>query len=357
MTRPALSGQGHAPSHTEAFDAWTTQLASAKDFDPEKSASYRLIWNKWARFLAGQETPWAFATPVQVVHFLHHDIEPVKPVNGAGEPRPVSEVTRRRYFRVLTRIYQFAQHQGWIALNPAAGLAIADRPPSEDPKGAVLMPSLWAALPGFFRDDDKRGMGNVRDAAMLWLLYDSAITPEELRGLLVSDVLFGPPFEGHRVCDEVCQPWDAAVTMSATVCLAVQGGRGQHQSRILPLTVRAANALQAWLAQRPEVLDAANQRMPANWLFFTNRLMPLSAVGLLQVVTKTISRAYIGAGLSPPARCGPQVMRNTRMVMALESGMAVGDVLRCAGLRDIRGLAHLRACLRAGILVEDHPAP
>ena len=71
--------------------------------------------------------------------FINHG--PQSPKNT----RP-SDITRRRYWRVLDRVYDHAVLHRWAASNPAQGITAQDMPPSEDPKGAVLSARMWRAL-------------------------------------------------------------------------------------------------------------------------------------------------------------------------------------------------------------------
>src|SRR2546429_8332588 len=87
--------------------------------------------------------------------------------------RRISEVTRRRYWRLLERIYDHALDHGWVSANPAAGLAPQERPPAEDGQGHCLPAPLWNALPRHIPMAD--GFQSARDRAILLLLYELAL--------------------------------------------------------------------------------------------------------------------------------------------------------------------------------------
>ncbi|MFW9272972.1 hypothetical protein ACN9O0_12875, partial [Glaesserella parasuis] len=84
------------------------------------------------------------ATAVDVQNFLRPR---EGQLSGHQPGRRISEVTRRRYWRLLERIYDHALDHGWVSANPAAGLAPQERPPAEDGQGHCLPAPLWNALP------------------------------------------------------------------------------------------------------------------------------------------------------------------------------------------------------------------
>ena len=68
---------------------------------------------------------WQQATAVDVQNFLRPR---EGQLSGHQPGRRISEVTRRRYWRLLERIYDHALDHGWVSANPAAGLAPQERP-------------------------------------------------------------------------------------------------------------------------------------------------------------------------------------------------------------------------------------
>lgn len=68
----------------------------------------------------------------------------------------------------------------------------------------------------------------------------------------------------------------------------------------------------------------------------------MSMHALLYLVTKTIRTACQSSNLPPPARLGPQVVRNTVLVRWLNSDFTVEQVVKAAGLKNAKGLYHLR---------------
>ena len=189
------------PTGSQLFRDWLEHEGSKSwdALDTSPDGNYEKVWLAWLMHLSGQapisgkerparrqrsSKPWHQATELDVQSFLqirdgqraHHHPE-----------RKISPVTRRRYWRLLERIYDHAMEHGWISANPATGLEPAERPPSEDGKGHCLPPLLWQSLPRHFPSAD--GYQDARDRAIVLLLYELALAPEEVRCLLWKNLL------------------------------------------------------------------------------------------------------------------------------------------------------------------------
>jgi site-specific recombinase XerD len=108
----------------------------------------------------------------------------------------VSEITRRRYWRLLERIYAHALHRGWVSSNPAQDLAEADIPPQEDPQGAILAPAVWQALEALLDEGAAQEPKEVRKRAMLCCLLELGLMPMEVRGLMPGVLQYEPGGQG-----------------------------------------------------------------------------------------------------------------------------------------------------------------
>lgn len=276
---------------------------------------YGFIWQSWLRFLAGggHEGPqaWAAATPQQVLTFINHG--PQSPKHS--QP---SDITRRRYWRVLDRVYDHAVLHQWASSNPAQGLSQQEMPPSEDPQGAILSPRMWRALQRQLPAPDD--LISCRDRAILVLLMELGLTPEEVCGLELA----------HLCWSEASPPQLSAIQ--------VVGAR-DRQSRTLPTSPQLHQALQHWLQARAGYHAMQGQAA----LFCTRKAPQLSSHTLLHLVTKTLKQATAASGLPAPARMGPQVLRNTVLVQWLDAGCSVQEVLQRAGMKNPNALQHLRA--------------
>ncbi len=291
-------------------DAWAPLTADA-------AKPYRFIWGAWSKFLQGQRVngmAWNDAGAVEVLHFINH-------IPQTAKGRKVSDITRRRYWRVLDRIYDHALFNGWVPANPVHAVASTERPPSEDPKGAVLSDAMWqAGIAHIPAGDDLVG---ARDRAVLMMLFELGLAPEELRMLGVDNILYSEPMGSE---DE-----------KKIIGVHIEGLR-DNQQRKLAISTPLAAGLAHWLRARAHY--PAMQGEPS--LFCSRKSRTLSNHTLLHLVTKTLSEAAQSAGLPTPARLGPQIVRNTAIVRWLNAGMALNDVIERAGLKNVNGLLHLR---------------
>jgi len=297
----------------------------------EKGAGlYRKGWASWLKFLhatedeAGQAVPWYAAQGSDVLRFLQSGLRNRK----AGVP--VSEITRRRYFRMLERIYDYALHQGWVNSNPALQIHEKERPPSETYQGAVLMTELWhAALALLPSERDKSNLG-VRNRALLLCLFHLGLMPQEVRALTIEDVL--------RKTD------DSAGRHGRVTALQLDGP-GPNQRRRLAAPLELADALEVWC----EVRSAYRGARDNNILFCSSHGRQMTSENLLFLCRGLLLRAAAATGLPPPPRLGPQIVRNTSIVMWLNSGVAPAEVVSRAGLKDIKALLHLREAVHESV--------
>ena len=213
-----------------AFEHWLMTCGQNpwEPLSPEAARPYRFIWLSWLRFLSGEQAEaiqpfaWARATPVQVLQFINHAPQSPK----SHKP---SDITRRRYWRVLDRVYDHAVLHQWARSNPAQGLAAQDIPPSENPQGAILSPRMWRALQQHIPQPDD--LISSRDRAILMLLMELGLTPEEVKHLEVGNLRWSE--DEPRVIQS----------------LLVAGERDM-QTRTLPVSPQLHHALQAWLQAR-----------------------------------------------------------------------------------------------------------
>ena len=299
-----------------AFDHWLLTCGQNpwEPLSPDAAKPYGFIWHSWLRFLATTNSDphaWVQATPAQVLAFINH---------GPQSPKSTqpSDITRRRYWRVLDRVYDHAVLHRWVPGNPAQGITAQDMPPSEDPKGAILSARMWRALERQIPLPDD--LISCRDRAVLMLLMELGLTPEEVRLLEM----------GHLRWSE-----EAPRTI---VALQIEGERDK-QSRTLPVSSKLYAALQHWLQARAGYHAMQGQSA----LFCTRKAPQLSNHTLLHLVTKTLKQAAAASQLDEPARMGPQVLRNTVLVQWLDAGCSVSEVLERAGMKSPNALQHLRA--------------
>lgn len=328
------------PDAQTAFSHWQrAELDQQALSDPQKT-SYALVWQSWVQQLyACSQDPaahshaqkgklWHQATAEDVAHFLQ--IRPGQRAHHQPE-RQISEVTRRRYWRLLDRIYSHAQLLGWVSYNPVQAIHPIERPAPEQTMGHVLPQALWNALPRYFPGSDN--LQCARDRAVLYLLYDLALAPEEVRALTMGSLR---------------NAQQALLQAADKPCFVQIQGLRAAQNRCLPLPASSQAALAAWLPFRSQSGSAADPQAP---LFESRKGGPLTIRALFHITAKTIALAQKAceshARPLPLARMGPQVMRNTAIVQWLHAGIAPTEVIERIGVEQVRALAHLQHCIAA----------
>ncbi|MEQ6436345.1 tyrosine-type recombinase/integrase [Comamonas sp. w2-DMI] len=339
--RHGVTSVSNKPKSADAFfDAWIahvneTAVYGKESIDPTRSTSYRFIWRSWCKYLASsQEGPNApytmanplLAVPVDVSRFLASGMKGSKP------GRAISDVTRRRYYSVLQRIYAFCASQAWMECSPLDTLAQQDIPMAEKHTGSILTPQQWDACTRRYGNP----AGNtfeIRDHAILMLLFKLGLRPEEIRALRVQDFQIG---------------------IADMPTLRILPRSGPAQERTLPLDDQSAEAIQNWKRVRKDLAVVINTnkalqadfnddrlRAASDTLFVTRSSMELAKVPLLNLVKAHIERSCSEAGLEMPVRMGPQIVRNTRLIIWLHSGLEVDAVAVMAGLKNRKGFLHL----------------
>lgn len=305
---------------SDLFNSWLSHRSTC-NYDPlsEKAAKpYLAIWTSWAQWLAGRNAPgsppksYLDATAVDIASFLANG---PSPRSSRRVNMPLSEITRRRYWRVLDAVYGHAKNLGLIAQNPAEGLIGDDMPPPEKPIGQVFtveqMAALIATLP------QGPNLWKLRDRAMLDLLIYEALSVAELCAMSAADLNPSQVDQGRFV-------------------LSIEGKR-KAQARQMNLGPEASASLANWLDASPTKSFAEQDP-----IFITERLRRISPRVVFHLVATTVSKALVASNLPLPKHIGPQVLRNTRIVHWVNSGVHLDVVMLRAGLKDQQSLRGLR---------------
>ena len=319
-------------SADEFFEQWLEHCSNddqraINDFD-----FFRYFWISWTKFLAKGGDPdnprwvhWTDADPVLVKGYLTGGIK----VRGSGVK--ISEITKRRYWRLLERVYDYAMERGLVATNPAAGIADKEKPPSEDPKGAILSPVVWEQCIKMLREDSGEALNlkasDIRNRALLLVLFELGLTSAEVRALSHESFVDGRGGKG------------ASIRITS-------GGVNQLRTMVVSDEVRSAVA--SWL----QVRATAGKHAMTPALFSSQTGKPMTDENLLVLVRAHLLAASRAAGQGDPVRAGPQIVRNTRLVQWMLSGMPQPEVALRAGLKNVRGLLHLRQHLPDGPRLE-----
>lgn len=325
---------------TAVYDAWLAhQNASVsrghEQITDDVSKSYRYIWLRWCKYLCSsnsvefESARWQSASSEQLLSFLSSGMLRTR----TGTP---SKTSQRRYWSVLSRVYAYAHSNGWVSSNPAEDISPAEKPPSERPEGAVLTPLQYEAcfkvLPPALGTPLE-----ARDRAMFLLVLNLGLTPQEIRELCVMDL-------------------DREPSTGRITHVCISPNRSTHQSRRMAVDRGTSDALMFWLTQRHQFscLQELLGSMPKDGItkndrhavttLFISRKQPAVSMGTLRYVTEAlIKKACDSLKQDPPTRCGPQTIRNTVLIKWLGEGIDSGMVAKMAGLKNAKGLYHLRA--------------
>lgn len=313
------------------FESWLDVRSKAErsPLSAKSAGPYRHVWKSWVQWLTSPRTgsdgaalpahapAWTLATAAHVMRFLEQGVEPAASARR-GKTAPISEITRRRYWRLLQQVYQHAVEKGLIDRNPVVAGPDVKAPPQEVSQGLVLNEYQWEAVAAA----KPRGLSkwDVRDRAILSLLMDGALSTAEIGALRM-----------HHVGEHFTN-----VTLSIP-----QVGKRHAQERVLVLETEASHDLRHWLDIR-RTLTPHPATDPA-LVFLTNRGRPIGMRILFYLVSQTLISGFKQRGFDLPQHIGPHVLRNTRIVMWIRDGVPVDEVCRRAGLKDFRSLHGLRA--------------
>lgn len=309
----------------------------------EQRRQYELLWEHWLAFLAKQQgrsanqvarsRGWLRPAARDIQLFLQsgrseHSKANARLVGGTGGSERArrtrltqgySPTTKRRYWRVLQRIYEFAlvakKLAGDDVPNPFTPLADALKLRAEAPEGLVLSIPVWNAIPRVLGVTAQDPL-TARNRAAVLLLMDAAITPGELLALPLRAVgreLFG------------------------TGTLRLEGPR-KAQTRELRLCADTIAALQDWIEARARRFGPGGADDP---VFVSEQGPALSRSQLYMIVANAVRSAERQAGVDAAAKPSPMALRNTRLVIRLRNGEAPSAVVKLAGLKNAAGLRHL----------------
>lgn len=343
---PVVCGSARPDDPLDVFEHWARACMQDPHhaLGPFSAAKYRSVWRSWLRFLAAQEQPpgpptartpcWARARTLDVVRFV--DQLNWRRLSASS----ASDVSRRRYWRVLERIYDHARVMGWCRHNPARNAP--NIPPTEQADAVVLPPSFLAILRRWAQGIDAEpatasgGAGQAvqsprepwllaRDSALLALVLDSAATTAEIAALRLEHITDNP---AHR-----------------SLLLRLDGPR-PAQRRTVELSPWAATALNAWLGHRSDLL-ARGQAGPEVFLSRKSR-QPLTPKTVFVVLRSFIARLEHEQHTRIAHR-GANLIRSSVLAQWLHEGATESEVLARAGLdqlQALRRLAHARTtCL------------
>ncbi|ABD72069.1 hypothetical protein Rfer_4383 (plasmid) [Rhodoferax ferrireducens T118] len=322
-----------ATSAHAAFESWAAGAVSRKRMHlcPRSVKQYRSTWFNWVAWLP-PHTPWEKAAPEQVSAYLHQlsASATARQTQPNSSRRPASTVTQRRYWRMLRDIYAHAVVMAWCEANPCAQ---ATEIPASEAMASMILPA-WALRQlqdGILHQASRQAVRkwqDVRNDALLLLLLHTGAKTGELVSLRVDQAL-KIRTEKHG------EQW----------AIQIDGEKDCQQRHITLDEPRAGAALAQWLRVRQHV----PRKSP--WLFFgakshvidgKRELSPLSSKTIFILVAGAL-KAHL-----PPntfegmlSHAGAEAIRNSVLARWLEAGLGQEEVMRRAGVAEIRAVVRL----------------
>jgi len=204
----------------------------------------------------------------------------------------LAPTTVARKASALRQFFGFAVEEGWR---------------EDDPSGALPRPGARRRLPKILSHED---------IARLFARAETEAEsgkPASIRQLALLELLYG---SGLRATELVSLPLSAVPRDAPLLTVVGKGG----QARMVPVSERAREALNAWLAVREQ----------GSRYLFPSRGKHLSRVRLFQVLKELAVRAEI-----PPESISPHVLRHAFATHLLEGGADLRVLQTLLGHADI----------------------
>ena len=285
-----------APRRQEPWiEDYLRYLATVRRYRPNTVAAYRRDLEAWLAFCA--EHLGTTRLDLDAV-----DAATVRAFLGYGRRQGLARRSVARRLAALRGYFRHACREGWARRNPAQAIAMPRR-------GRALPEVLGADALVELLEREGRGEGFYarRLAALLEVTYGSGLRVGEVAALRWSDLDPGGP----------------------TVRVV---GKGDRERRV-PLTRKAAEALEAWRAVAAE----AGRHVPEA-IFVGREGRPLSVRQIQRVITRALARIAERGGVSP------HTLRHSFATHLLDRGadlMAVKELLGHASLSTTQVYTHL----------------
>lgn len=314
--------RGSGPEHAH----WGGALSA------DTLATYRSVWNLWGQWLAGEGVRWDCATVADMHRFL------LTPQPRAHGGLKTSEVTKRRYWRILRDVYQIALFGEEGAENRFAnpwdvGARHLEMSAHSVFLGAPEMDRLRQRLADTLAHAEAAAAAGCavawthwRDIALVAVLLSTACKVSEMR-LLREEHFFSHAPHGSRPGGPM-----------RYVKLESHRAGGTRQ-RKLELDPTAQRALTAWLACRstsgliretPLFVSAASRTAIG--------AKALSAKSIFLVVSQFVSETLPERSL---LHVGPETIRNSVIFQWIREGVEETKILEDAGVQDSKILRRL----------------
>lgn len=270
----------------EVVSAWLTHCAVELGLSAHTLSNYRRDGKRYLGWL--QEVGIGDLAAVTTADIENY----VKQLRLGGEgTKPLAVASAARALVVVRGIHSFAVEEGMLPMNVAAEVA--------PPQAAKHLPDVLSVeqvsqLINAIPSGPTATAYDIRDRAVVELLYGTGCRVSELTGLVVDDVTADPSL------------------------LRVTGKGGKQ--RVIPVGSHAQLALRNYLTVRPSLVKKST---PA--LFLNKRGIPLSR----QNVWDIIKAAAVAAGL--PATISPHTLRHSYATHLIGGGANVRIVQELLG--------------------------
>lgn len=283
------------------------RLREERNYSQHTLRAYERDLDEFLAFLEEEKTEPASVTHLQLRRFI------------AGlRSRGLSKATLARKLAALRSFFRHLTREGAVASNPILAL--------RTPKQEKRLPHVLSADEvGTLLESVSGGSeADLRDRAILELLYSTGMRRSEMVALNVSDIDF------------------------LSEIVTVMGKR--RKQRVCPLGSHAIRALRAWLRRRGlSDTEAARSQAP---LFTNQRGGRLSDRSVARILTKRLTEA----GLS--ARTTPHTLRHSFATHLLDRGAdlrSVQELLGHTSLASTQIYTHLSAERLREIYEKAHP--
>lgn len=274
---------------------------------------YTAMFSKFVRWMADQGLKIDGVAKEHVLQFLDAQMEPQK----KGRAKDLNSEIRRRYVRLLERVYDHLQ----VRPNPArlAGYSLTSMPGG----GGKDLPKEWLtfeqqaafmlALPArasYLSEDSAKAWRRRRDRAMMALMIGAGLTVAEVIELYIENI------------------GDEDPTGSVPVTIWPVPGSEFSRKHVTMLRPFAVPEVARWIEEREKMNVAGRLLFPA-----TARGGKVAAATLYRQVRATFAAAGIKLN-----REGGRTLRNTFAQRELEAGTSLGELGEYLGLHERRSV-------------------
>ena len=291
--RNAAAGRKPLDRRCEAF---LDMLAAERGAAANTIAAYRRDLEHFAEFLAARETALEQTAPADLVAYLR-----------AASAEGLAPASRARRLSALRQLYKFLSSEGFVADDPAAGLA--------GPRGRRALPKTLSVA------EVDRLIAAARRRT------EGAHGRERVRALRLYCLVEMLYATGMRVSELVSLP--RAVLDGDDRVLTIRGKGGRE--RLVPLNASARAALDRYLSIGRGAEDDMAPMLRTRWLFPSR-----SSGGHLtrQRFAQDLKDVALEAGLDP-TRVSPHVLRHAFASHLLDRGADLRSVQQLLGHADI----------------------